>query len=392
MASGAERGDPRKLRSGTGVAPHTEPVSDRAPSSTRVREAPLDGLRGLAVVMVLYYHYVLLTGLSTNAGNGFVGVLVFFVLSGYLITRILWGRPARAGAYARFVRRRFHRLYPALAGLVLVGVPVLAATGPESLGHDLESAAYALLQVTAFVEVGGWHETFALEPTWSLSVEWCFYLLWPLAVLAMSARGMRARTAAWVSAGAALTLYLVALPLSAHAFYFLPVANLGVMLAGAAIALLQVHRSEAGATDAGRPAGVAALALVLLVLLTLLPGIGTGHPGFRYLLLPATVAATCVVLDEQQVGRSPVRRLLGTRVMRGIGLSSYSIYLWHLPVLWAVWFALPAWSASARVLLALAVLVPVVVLSFTALERPVLRQGGSGDAQSRPKENVASRS
>lgn len=342
--------------------------------------------------MVLYYHYVLLTGLSGTPGNGYVGVLVFFVLSGYLITRLLWAGSHAAGAYRRFVLRRVKRLYPALIGLLVVSVPLLGAAGPESVAHDLESAFYAFFQVTAFVEVSGWHETVALEPTWSLTVEWCFYLLWPLVLLAMSRRGLRARNAAIAAVCGAVALYALALPLSASAFYFLPVANLGVMLAGAALALLHAHRREANLTDRGRPAGVAALALALIVLITFLPGIGNGHLGFRYVLLPATVAAACVVLDERQDSHGPARRFLGIRVLRLLGLSSYSIYLWHLPTLWIAWFALPNWSPLSRTGVALCLLVPVVLVSFTFLEKPWLRHRGPANTQSSPRENVDSRS
>lgn len=372
------------------AATHTDSVhTEKSPSGGR--DAALDGLRGLAVLMVVYYHYVLVTGLLVMPGNGYLGVVVFFVLSGYLITRILWRAEPSAASYRRFISRRVRRLYPALLGLLIAGVPVMAACGPETLRHDLASAAFALAQATAFVHIGGWHHSGALEPTWSLTVEWCFYLLWPIVLFGMSRRRLSARSAATVTACAAAVLYAAALPLAPRAFAQLPVANIGVMLAGAALALVHLDRRN-NARQAGRDPGIVVLALLLLVVMTLIPGVGSASPGYRYLLMPATVIAASIVIDAKPGTGGFATSLLKSRVMRGLGLTSYSIYLWNVPVIWSVWFVLPDVSARSRVGIAVLVLAGVVWLSYQLLEKPALRATGVRSTQSRPRENVASRS
>jgi peptidoglycan/LPS O-acetylase OafA/YrhL len=349
---------------------------DLSPSVTPSRDRTLDGLRGLAVLAVVYVHYSFYSGLMPVPGSGYLGVAVFFVLSGYLITRIVWrnGKGLGIHGYRAFVRRRVQRLYPAMLGLVLVGTPAMAVAGPETLSQDVRAGVTAFFQLTAFAEVIGDPVLEPWIPTWSLSVEWTFYLAWPLMLAVMAKRGLPALAASRVTWGMAAVLYAVALPLGASAFYILPIANIGVMMVGGGLALLHLHRKELGVEhERGRDPQIAALALLLFLVLVLVPGPGSAHAAYRWLLLPSAVLAACMLIDQRPGTRGPTRFLLESWPLRNLGLMSYSVYLWHVPVLWTVWFALPDQAAGTRAAIALLVLVPVVGVSFTLLEKPWLR-------------------
>lgn len=333
----------------------------------------LDGLRGAAALAVVYVHYLFLTGVSDRPGGGQVGVLVFFVLSGYLITRGLWRRDSRANVttYRRFVRRRVSRLFPAMFGVVIFAAPVMALTGPEDARQALQAALIALSQTTAFFHAAGEMPVDGWLHTWSLTVEWVFYLSWPLAIIALQRRGATARRASAVALGLGCLLWAVSLPLAPLPFYVLPVANLGVMLVGASLAL--GHASQAdGEIHRGREGRVSDFAFLLFALMVFLPSNTSGLWLYRVTLFPAAVIAAYFIIDQRPGTDSMVKRILESHPMATLGLVSYSLYLWHIPILWIAWWSLPSLAPAVRVLIALAALVPVVFLSFTYLEKPWL--------------------
>ncbi|EWT03695.1 hypothetical protein N865_09495 [Intrasporangium oryzae NRRL B-24470] len=321
----------------------------------------------------MYFHFLFLTGLMPRAGGGQVGVLVFFVLSGYLITRILWAAalPNLSSVYTTFLRRRATRLYPPLVGVVIVCAPVMAYFGPESAGDAIRAAAIVLTQTTAFFHLAGAMPDQGWLHAWSLTVEWLFYLLWPLVVLTLRVRQVGAERMRRVALALACMLYLASLPLSPLAFYYAPLANLAVMLVGAALALGHVQRSEG--RYPGREPRVSDMAFVLFLVIVFLPSNVAGLVLYRYSMFPIAVIAAYVILDQRPGTNGFSQRLLESRPMRALGLSSYSLYLWHLPVLWTAWWALPEVAPSIRVLIALAILVPAVFVSYRLLEKPRLR-------------------
>jgi peptidoglycan/LPS O-acetylase OafA/YrhL len=361
---------------------------------TRHRDARLDGLRGSAAVAVVYVHYLFYSELSSRPGGGQVGVLVFFVLSGYLITRALLRGSSDdldsvASVYGGFVRRRLLRLYPALIGVVVIGAPAMAYVGPENAGLALRGALVVLAQLMAFFYLSHQMPLEAWLPTWSLSVEWIFYLTWPLLLLAAIRRGVGARTLRRFALGSAVLLYLISMPLSPRSFYLLPPANLAVMLVGAALALGHAMRAEG--RPAGRDAGIADLAFLLFVAMVALPSDVSGSVLYRVSFFPVAVVAAYVVIDERPGTGGIARRILESRPMTTLGLVSYSLYLWHLPVLWIVWWGLPDLSPAARCGIALVAVVPVVFLSFTFLEKPWLMAPGGREASTRPDDVQAKR-
>jgi len=353
-------------------------TAEPAATSPAHRERVLDGLRGLAALAVVHVHFVFYSGVSELDGGGHAGVVVFFVLSGYLVTRQLWRRPAGAplrATYAAFVRRRVVRLYPALLGMVAVSGAVFAALDAPPLADVLRSAPMVLAQATAPFVAAGPIAVEPWQPTWSLTIEWVFYLAWPLLLLAARRRldAERLRTLVLV---AAAVLYLASLALSPRVFYFLAPANWSAMLLGAGLAL---HHARPGRRDdAGREPLVVTLGILLLVVATLLPSSLNGHPAYRYTVFPAAAVIAFVVIDHRRDRSGLAVRLLGSRALSGIGVASYSLYLWHLPVVWAVRAAWPDASPPLVCAAALVVLVPVVGVSFVLLERPWLTGARAG--------------
>ena len=198
----------------------------------------LDGIRAVAVGAVLGVHW--LSQYTPFLHGGFIGVDVFFVLSGFIITTMLWRSPPPATlrrGWMAFIWRRVLRLYPALLGLV-VGATLLFAFTPGAtltafsvaergliaLGQG--SAAYASVQ-----SGDAWIPSLLpFTQTWSLAIEWYFYLLWPIVIFACRARGVGASRVAGWAAVAAVALYLGSLPLEDFMFYFGPFARFAEVL------------------------------------------------------------------------------------------------------------------------------------------------------------------
>ena len=329
------------------------------------RARALDGLRGLAALAVVSAHATAELGAGPYASGGSVGVLVFFVLSGFLITGQVWHRGASPGRYGAFLRRRTVRLLPVILVLVVVGVPVVVFT-EGSWRTALTGGLLTLTQTLGFVSATGVHPSPMWVVTWSLTVEWLFYLSAPLVVLWWLRRGTSPARASHLAASFAVGAYLVALPLPAAAFYHSPVANLGVMWAGAALAL----RLRARPVRQQDPAWTA-FALVVLLLLVALPSDLAVGPYARVVALPGAVAASLVLIRGTTVpGSTPA--LLSGGPLPNIGLRAYSLYLWHLPVWWLVLLS----TDLPPALTALVCIVPtlvVVELSYRFLEIPVLR-------------------
>lgn len=350
------------------------------PSTTAIRSGALDGLRGLAALAVVSSHLSGSLGVLPYASGGFIGVLVFFALSGYLIAGILWRAPATVARYRIFIRRRFRRLAPVAVALVVLGGPAMVIFGHEDLRSAIFEAALALTQTTAFAVSVGLAGHPAWGPTWSLTVEWTFYLLFPVLLGGLRFRGVSPKGIRRTLVALAVALYLVGLVfLSPRAFYLSPVANVAVMVSGAVLAL--THATEHQPRQRPDPARATA-ALVLLALLVAAP-MASLSPAYRFIVFPAVTAATLLVINEcRHPGR--VGAALGARPLVVVGLSAYSLYIWHMPVMWLTYVSVPHLPRPLIGLLAMLVLVPVVTASYWFLERPVLRAGSRPTAQPAP--------
>ncbi len=294
----------------------------------------IDGLRSVAVLPVILFH----AGFSTFSG-GFVGVDVFFVISGYLITGIVLAENAEGRfSFARFYERRARRILPALFFVILCCLPLgWAWMMPFELAEFGRSIAATMLFVS---NVFFWTESdyFAtsseLKPllhTWSLAVEEQYYFILPCVVLLALRGGMRmlwAVLAGCAAASFALMLAVVfVFPCGSCAganFYLLP-SRAWELLAGSLLAVFLLRR-EPPVGPVAAMGGIVGLAMIVGSILLLDDTVA--FPS-HWTLMP--VVGTVLVL---LCGTAPggVGRILEWRPLVGIGLVSYSAYLWHQPV------------------------------------------------------------
>ncbi len=345
------------------LAPDPTPRAGTAGAADPYRPA-LDGLRALAILLVIAYHDRLL-------GGGFLGVQLFFVLSGYLITSILQREWEARGSVrlARFYGRRFLRLTPALVLFVLIAWAVThwlkpgLATGLEGR-WALAALGYVSNLLIAF---GREYPLGVVSITWSLALEEQFYLLWPATLVVLRRARLSRRGLALVLAGliGACIARRFAL-LAAHPedpglwlrVYFGPDTNAEALLWGCMLALLaRPHESRRFERAAGWLALAGTCTLALLAAL-----LETEDVVRRPLLLSLTAVSSCALILGA-LARGPLRRLLELPLLVWIGQLSYSLYLWHAFSIELLVHE-PRWRRHA-LMLALA------VASHHLVERPV---------------------
>jgi peptidoglycan/LPS O-acetylase OafA/YrhL len=345
--------------------------------STRIQY--LDGIRALAIAAVLILHWV---GSQTQAGlGGYIGVDVFFALSGYIITTILWRSRSTApigSQWRRFIARRIRRLYPALVGMV-VGTIVLFLVVPGApLGLDdlVPMGALALGQGYSFFAAAEIGPLGPFAVTWSLAVEWMFYLFWPLVVFSAKSSRMPARTLARWAAIAAIAIYAVALLQGNHWFYYGPFARVPEIIAGGVLALLVISEKPARRPTLERKVlvGASAVGLVLFVIYTAVAPV-QWSPIFRLIGAPLAVAVTLLLIwSGHRASDIWLTRLLSLRPLTFIGRSSYSIYLWHnVPLAVLTRESLPGVPLWIVALIGVSSSLVLSLLSYRFLELPYMR-------------------
>lgn len=362
-----------------------------ASSPAPARYAGLDGMRAIAVALVVVYHLFPASWVK----GGFIGVDVFFVISGFLITSLLLRPSARVGTTAgliEFWRRRARRLLPALALLLtvcatagwLIGGDVLVGLGPQVLGATTFSYNWVSIAEGGGYFAAGTPELF--RNLWSLAVEEQFYVLWPLllplVLLVRSAWGRAAIALAAAGASAAWMAALIGPGSEPTRAYFGTDSHAFGILIGVALAFLVARmprRSwmERDETRLGLLV-VGISALVGLAVLGAMPPTGTTTT-FPGALLAASGLSAVAIFVAVWPG-SWFGRGLDNRVMAWFGDRSYGIYLWHWPVLVLLVAELQGTTPDAGVpvstgLLALAVTLVVSAASYRWLERPIRRLG-----------------
>ena len=304
----------------------------RAGAPARVRYRPdVDGLRAISVLSVILFHAAV-----PGFAGGYVGVDVFFVISGYLITQVLMASPERGlGERLReFYVRRCRRILPALLAMLLVTVPVawwLFLPGDLARFGTLLGATSVFAGNFVAWRTGGYFELQnpfnPLAHLWSLAVEEQFYIVFPLVLFASGqARSGRRLTLIAGCALASFALCVWASYTHPDASFFLAPTRAWELLLGSLVAL-GVGRSLSTHPLRDAVAGAALLALLACV-------IGyNGHlpyPGL-YALVPCASAALLIAAGAG--GGSCVGRWLSTPALVFVGVISYSLYLWHLPIL-----------------------------------------------------------
>lgn len=318
------------------------------------RLVALDGLRAVAVVLVVLFHA------GELLPHGFLGVDVFFVLSGFLITTLISDEVDRTGRLRLpgFYRRRARRLLPALVA-VCVAVVLLAVVTGRQAGAVTAGAVASLLSVANIWLYSG-HDTPLLQHTWTLSLETQFYLVWPLLLGIV----LRSRWFGFLLLGAAVlgsALALVVTPDPVGGTY---VRAVGLPL-GCALALLL--RRQVTPRWWAPVRWVAPGCLLLLVVVAAQPTTDLVPDAVPSLLTLPVVAALTTA--------GPLTTVLAWRPLVWMGERSYGLYLWHFPVLsLALNQSTAAVPQAVRVVGGIAVSLVAAAVSYRVMERPFLRR------------------
>src|SRR5262249_41354712 len=340
--------------SACGDAPSQSSRPDRQLMRKLGHRPALDGLRGIAVSSVVIGH---------SFGwppDGVFGVDLFFVLSGFLITTLLLEEQAARGPFlfAGFYARRGRRLLPALFVLLTVYAAITTATG----GHPLEAVLAALFYVTNFAAEAG--QSTPIEHLWSLAQEEQFYFVWPL-ILAVLLRGKR-----WILP-LALVVFVLAewtfratIAVHGHHGFFGPTTRSDGLAIGCLAAIMWARHRE-GLARAARVVAILGLPFVVMVVLLTRESrltMAIFLPAF-YLYFAAAVV----------YGVEDAPKALTVRPLRELGRISYSLYLWHVPLLYwlGTGFVLGRTLHMGRSVLAIAVALLLAALSTRYVEEPI---------------------
>ncbi len=303
----------------------------------------IDGLRAVAVIAVMLYHL----GFSWIPG-GFLGVDLFFVISGYVITRLLLDSIQRSGGLdlRAFYKARIRRLFPPLVFMIFVTIIYIGIWAPETMRRFISDSPFALLGGMNWWLVfrhTDYFDTIARPPllqhTWSLGVEAQFYLIWPLILLLVLRQFGKAKipgAALFIAATSGIALLLVSFEVDAasasqvsHVYFGTDTHSIGLFL-GAALAVSwvpqnlqeQVNRRAQDFID-----GIGVIGFVGLLGVFLL--VNESDPTLYKLAFPLAGLFGCAILTSIVHPASRFAPILSSRIAVWIGERSYAIYLWH---------------------------------------------------------------
>jgi peptidoglycan/LPS O-acetylase OafA/YrhL len=309
-----------------------KPAITPTPTPTLPYRADIDGLRALAILLVIGFH-----AFPGAVHGGFVGVDVFFVISGFLITSLITQQlDARRFSVARFYLNRVRRIFPALGamltGCVVAGWCLLANGDFAQLGKHVAAGAGFVSNLLLWKEAGYFDSTAETKPLlhlWSLGVEEQFYIVWPLVLWLGWRRGwdLRVVTGACLLMSFAANIALVADdPIGT---FYSPATRVWELLIGAALAVAGSARAGQRSSsptlhNVAAASGISAIAIAAALL-------SKNHvfPGWWALLPTAGAAMLIAAGPDAWINR----RILSHRGMVAIGLVSYPLYLWHWPLL-----------------------------------------------------------
>ncbi len=302
-------------------------VSDRA-----AYRGDVDGLRAIAVLLVIGFHFF-----PRYVPGGFIGVDVFFVISGFLITRlIVVGLESGSFTLADFYARRIRRIFPALALVLTVslvaGWLLLFPLDYRDLGKHVAAAAVFIANFTFLQEAGYFDTSSELKPLlhlWSLGVEEQFYIVWPVLMLL----AWRWRYSPFlIAAGLLVASFVWNVWLTGSnqlAAFYLPFTRFWELMLGGILAIASLVAADRGGPSAQVREALSLSGLALLIAATFLINRERAFPGW-WALLP-TVGTALLIFSGSQATLNRV--VLNYRPLVYVGLISYPLYLWHWPIL-----------------------------------------------------------
>lgn len=344
--------------------------------------ADIDGLRAIAVLLVVIFH-----AFPKALPGGFVGVDVFFVISGFLITELI-AREAitRQFSLLRFYGRRARRIFPALfvvlAACLAAGWVLLLPIDYRELGFDTVWSAAFAANIAFYLQTGYFDAAAELQPLlhlWSLGIEEQFYLLWPLLLIA-AARYKAMWHAALTVCAASFVCNIVLVGTEPAAAFYLPFSRAWELALGAMLALAPYRQRplSAGWSDRLHRAyalhrasvhnAAASLGLILLLAAAALIDSERPFPGWWALMPTAATALMIFAGPDAAINRI----LLSHRWLVAIGLISYPLYLWHWPLL--VFTRVARFGSEPTIIMKLALIAASFALAaatYRYIERPL---------------------
>ena len=305
--------------------------------------ASIDGLRAIAVTAVVLYHL----GISWIPG-GFLGVDLFFVISGYVITRLILDSINQSSALdlREFYAARLRRIYPAFIFMVVCIIIFVGVWAPEAIKRFLSDLPYALTGTINWFLVARHQDYFEavgrpplLQHTWSLAVELQFYLIWPiilLTILKYFGKKNITRIALLIAIISGVTLFLVSLRLDqsnaqqvSHIYFGTDTHSLGLFL-GSALAVSWIPQNLSADIEKRAQDVVDAIGVVgLLGLIAAFLFIDETNAGLYRIAFPLAGIFGCLVIISLVHPASRFAPLISSAPFRWIGQRSYGIYIWH---------------------------------------------------------------
>jgi peptidoglycan/LPS O-acetylase OafA/YrhL len=328
----------------------------------------LDGLRGIAILLVIVHH----VGVPGFAQTGYLGVTLFFVLSGFLITTLLEQERQQTGTVSlmAFYRRRAARLLPALFGFTIAVVTFLLVSGRS--GEILGGAVPTLLYF-ADVARAGQAEMGLFDHSWSLAIEEQFYLVWPLLYVAVLWRSRRVAIAVLIALAVGSALWRLSL-MDGSLFHvaFAPDTRADALLLGCALGLVATSRFGPPKV----PGWLAVGAFLSVMILSM-------SASWRGILdaLPLLTIASLGIIAWASVAPA---RLLTWGPFVQVGIISYGLYLWHVPILREGRRLVAGLPQALQIELLVAASIAVAAVSHRWIELPFMRRvHPSGDRHRR---------
>jgi len=333
--------------------------------------ADIDGLRAIAVLLVVGYH-----AFPGWVGGGFIGVDIFFVISGYLISIIIFENLERGSfSFVQFYERRIKRIFPALLVVLLAcfsfGWFSMLAEEYQQLGKHIAAGASFVSNLVLWSETGYFDnlaETKPLLHLWSLGIEEQFYIVWPLIVWVVWAKRMNLFMLFVAGIVASFALNIYGINRDATATFYSPQTRFWELICGSLLAHHTFHRKdvfEKLAANFGNMLSVAGV--VFLGLGIIFTTRQSAFPGW-WSVLPVLGAVMIIAAGTKAWIN---RAVLSNRVVVWFGLISFPLYLWHWPLLSFAWIVESQAPGRGIRLAAVVTSIFLAWLTYRLIERPI---------------------